>query len=360
MSCRQKIKKKIIIIIFIFGAIVIAMYSAYYKMKLKSLTVDFYERNNFGFNSQIKEIDVEQLVSPDAVWFVTDLADYREVSDASSNPIEWDSNKVYFSNEDGSLNWNNIKTWMQDSEIKSTSIEYDVLAEMMIDMSDDDIEKIVELGQVKSPNHFGYELTDNVKHLASIYVLKAKEIENKDEIQAEPRALGFLQTLIEIENLSGEHCSVDISRVERDYYSFQIRSEGVIKSDLYSPQIIVSNRLWEMDLDFALDDVYSCNSKELKKIQSVLFLEREQVKAINRLLLDIGNDAMDMKMTGYVINVNRGGLGIAYLADVEFRDEALLEVITEYNERNNVEMTIEEMKEHYLKYDDVYLNYFAL
>lgn len=70
--------------------------------------------------------------------------DHKLVSYAATKA----SSDHYFCNKDGSLNWDNITEWIKLAPIDETSYEYDVFSAKMMDMSDEDIEKLLNLGMV--------------------------------------------------------------------------------------------------------------------------------------------------------------------------------------------------------------------
>ena len=228
---QNKSKRKGIIMIML--AIVFAVtiiYSEFHRLTINKLISLFYEKDNFAFN--VEDTDSNKGISAaDGVWALTDLANYREVKDRSSNPTEWDTYTEFFRNEDGSLNWDNITDWAKSSDNEFSSIKYDVFAEIMVDMSDDDLEKLLDIGQIKSSTFSGYEISDTLKHIATIYVLKACDIRREDQSDEnftledyisyddpEIRALAFLQTVIEINKLPGKKALSILQKMKKDIF----------------------------------------------------------------------------------------------------------------------------------------------
>lgn len=366
---QNKSKRKGIIMIML--AIVLAVtiiYSEFHRLTINKLISLFYEKDNFAFN--VEDTDSNKGISAaDGVWALTDLANYREVKDRSSNPAEWDTYTEFFRNEDGSLNWDNITDWAKSSDNEFSSIKYDVFAEIMVDMSDDDLEKLLDIGQIKSSTFSGYEISDTLKHIATIYVLKACDIRREDQSDEnftledyisyddpEIRALAFLQTVIEINKLPGKKGLVNITKDEEGYI-FKVKLDGLLSLDLYSPKIKVSRRLSGITIDMWLDDVYLYNYDGMKHITNYSLLPIQRIKRLNSMILNIGNDAKDMEFYGYELVVMYGDCAVAYIGDLEFDDKELLQRLTEYNEKNQTDMSLDELKEHYLKYDDEYIEF---
>ena len=140
---------------------------------------------------------------------------------------------AYFKNSDNSLQWDNIAKWLSDESTAPSYIECDALAELMLNMTDDDLEKVIELGQIKSSGFHKYKISNSLKKVASVFVIKTSEERRKvfpkydfysedffrlDD--AETRALGFLQTVIEIDSLNGKQVSVEISSEEYNSSKF--------------------------------------------------------------------------------------------------------------------------------------------
>ncbi|SFU87689.1 hypothetical protein [Butyrivibrio sp. M55] len=75
--------------------------------------------------------------------------DHKLVSYAATKA----SSDHYFCNKDGSLNWDNITEWIKMDSIDETSYEYDVFSAKMMDMSDEDIEKLLNLGMVANTDN---------------------------------------------------------------------------------------------------------------------------------------------------------------------------------------------------------------
>ena len=267
------------------------------------------------------------------------------------------------------MNWDNITDWAKSSDDEFSSIKYDVFAEIMVDMSDDDVEKILDIGQINSSTFSGYEISDTLKHIATIYVLKASDIRREEQSDEsftledsisyddpEIRALAFLQTVIEINKLSGKKCLVDITK-DKNGYTFKVKPDGVLSLDLYSPKIKVSRRLYNLEIDMWLDQVYLYNHDGMKHIKNRALLPIQRIKQLNSMILNIGNDGMRMIFYGYELVVMYGDCAVAYIGDLEFDDKELLQKLTEYNENNQIDMSLDELKEHYLKYDDEYIEF---
>lgn len=222
----------------------------------------------------------QALINADSSGFGKDLKNFRVAYTATDK-----SSLAYFLNEDGSYNWDNISEWLKSDPIDVTSMEYAEFAKLMLDMSDDDIKKILMLGQkcnldeIPAPISYftpkDYSEGEQIKILASVYALMATECREisetsdvKDQIakddliriqDQETRALAFLQAVVELDKLPGTKGEVDISTetdvLGRKIYTIKIDSipnmnnkdPGAIfgealTSDLYSHTITVHPR----------------------------------------------------------------------------------------------------------------------
>ena len=372
---KRKIRPGVLILIVLLvaaGSLLTLHYN--YKRTLGSMLIGFYDKQNFAFNEAPHAPDKEYN-APDGIWFMTDLADYRALADEQTDSEAWKSSMEYFSNPDGSLNWDNIETWLQSSDNDVSSTEYDVFARMMLDMTDDDLEKILLLGQIKrSP--FKYEVGDTLKHLASIFAITAndhrKEVQpseysREDEYvlpeETEIRALAFLQTVIELENMNGKLGVVEISAEEYKYskpcrcFTFQVTAEGAMSSKLYSPTITVYPRRSGELLDFSIDEIVKYNLMTLAEMKTYYNVPVNELKWVTRFMLNIGDDPKYIELSGNIVQVTRGNCSVAYVADAEF-DEDLFYNVKAYNVYEQLEMTTDELISHYLDYDKEYQNYY--
>ena len=146
------------------------------------------------------------------------------------------SSEHYFCNKDGSLNWDNVTEWIKRDSIDETSYEYDYFSAKMMDMSDEDVEKLLNLGMVAStdgqPNivewtsdYYGskkYAESQNIQVTARRYAEIMNVVRNREGYNYlsfsdrayvddnETRSLAFLEATKGMANSGGMNMVADI------------------------------------------------------------------------------------------------------------------------------------------------------
>ncbi len=218
-------------------------YLAYCKEKagegslLYDLLDDFYNCENFGENGTISivndgttsniyySLEISQLGAgyqlnlnvDNDVWGGYDISNQRVAYAATEETAH---NYFY---EGGELNWDNISEWLKQEPIDEKSIEYTVFAEEMMSMTDEDLEKILYLGQNVTIG-FGrpdtYKRSEVLPLVADSYSLfiKAnlmnKELSDEERIELidqETRTMAFAYAVKQMEYSNGYCMSFDFS-----------------------------------------------------------------------------------------------------------------------------------------------------
>ena len=349
-------------------------WNSYCKREISSWIHDFYSRENFAFD---KKSDNSEFCPIRGIWLLSDLAQYKEATEKDIDSSAHDNYMAYFKNSDNSLRWDNIAKWLTDESTAPSYVECDALAELMLNMTDDDLEKVIELGQIKSSGFHKYKISNSLKKVASVFVIKTSEERRKDFPKydfdsedffflyaAETRALGFLQTVIEIDKLNGNQVSVEISSEEykplkfvRKCFTYKIIPEGADIFKLDSPVITAYPRQISDGLKSTLTDICIYDCYTLKSFQKSVKLPTEQFEQAIDLMIDIGLDNRCMQTSGQVVKVTRENCAIAYIADIDFYDDELFYYAKAYGVHFRKDVSPQELKEHFLKYDESFQEY---
>ncbi len=371
---KKKTRKICVLIVLVLLATIFTAGNIYCKREISTWMHDFYNRKNFAFN---EKPDRSEFCPIQGIWQLSDLEQNKEATDTVVDPLEHDKYIAYFKNADNTLRWDNIIEWLTNEENVPSYVECDAFAELMLDMTDDDLEKVIELGQIKDSSFSKYKISDPLKKVASLFVIKTSEERRKvlykkdydlEEIirfdDAETRALGFLQTVIEIDHLQGKQVSVEISSEEYrsqhntdKCFNYMVIPKRIDNLGLYSPIIKVYPRLDGLGLDVTLDDIYIYDYYSLKNIKTSTKIPKGQLKQIMTLLLDIGNENRCMEISGQIVQVTRESCAIAYIADIDFDDE-LFYLAKAYSAHFQEEIRPEELKEHFFMYDEEFQAYY--
>ncbi len=349
-------------------------WNIYCKREISSWIHDFYSRENFAFN---QKSDKSEFCPIRGIWLLSDLAQYQEATEKDIDSSAHDNYMAYFKNSDNSLQWDNIAKWLSDESTAPSYIECDALAELMLNMTDDDLEKVIELGQIKSSGFHKYKISNSLKKVASVFVIRTSEERRKvfpkydfysedffrlDD--AETRALGFLQTVIEIDKLNGNQVTVEISSEEYKpptivckCFTYKIIPKGADIFKLYSPVITAYPRQTELGLKSTLTDIWIYDCYTLKNFQKSVKLPTEPFQQAIDLMIDIGFDNICMQTSGQIIQVTRENCAIAYIADIEFYDDELFYYAKAYGVHYRKDVSPQELKEHFLKYDESFQDY---
>ena len=349
-------------------------WNIYCKREISSWIHDFYSRENFAFN---QKSDKSEFCPIRGIWLLSDLAQYKEAAEKDIDSSAHDNYMAYFKNSDNSLQWDNIAKWLSDESTTPSYIECDALAELMLNMTDDDLEKVIELGQIKSSGFHKYKISNSLKKVASVFVIKTSEERRKvfpkydfysedffrlDD--AETRALGFLQTVIEIDKLNGNQVTVEVSSEEYKpptivckCFTYKIIPKGADIFKLYSPVITAYPRQTRDGIQSTLTDIFIYDAYTLKSFQKSVKLPIEQFKQAMTLMIDIGLDNRCMQTSGQIVQVTRENCAIAYISDIEFYDDELFYYAKAYGVHFRKDVSPKELKEHFLKYDESFQDY---
>ena len=125
--------------------------------------------------------------------------------------------------EGGELNWENISEWLKADPIDEDSLEYSVFAEHMRNMTDEEIENVLALGQIETAVPFLpdiYERGPVLPIISDRYYLLVEtlffrqdisEEEYKELIDQETRSIAFAKVVEAMENNGGCKVTVDFS-----------------------------------------------------------------------------------------------------------------------------------------------------
>lgn len=372
---KKTIKRCVLIILLLFVTLFQAT-NTHCKREISSWMNGFYGMESFAFKEKKNSNELSPMYG---VWHLSDLAQYRETADKNMNPSERDNYMAYFKNADNTLRWDNISEWLNNDASEPSYVEYDVFAEIMLDMTDDELEKVIELGQIKCSGFSKYRLSDILKNVASVYVIKTSDERRKvfpiydfrsEEFirfdDAETRALGFLQTVIEIDNLKGKYVSVEISSEEYQppiitckCFTYKVIPKGTDILGLYSPVIMAYPRQTGLGLEETFKDIFVYDYKALANIKTSIRLPKEQLKQAMSFMLDIGYDNQCMEISGQIVQVTRENCVIAYIADIEYDETELKIRSSAYDIVKGQNMTVEQLKEHFVNRDDDFQMYYA-
>ena len=370
-------KKKIIICLLIAGTFAITARvstNAYYQRKLAAWMHDFYGRENFAFKEPVDSSGFSPILG---VWQLSDLAQYKETEEVEIEDSNRDEYMTYFRNADNTLKWDNIAEWLVKDATDKFAAECDVFAELMLEMTDDDLEEVIELGQVKDSSFSKYRPSEALKNVASAYVIKTSEERRKafpkydfhsekyDRLDgAEARALGFMQTVIEINSMPEKHVNVEISSKEYfpdehrcKYYTYKVVPEGRINSELFSPVIVAYYRQTSLELIKIFTDAYTYDVHSMTKLKTVSRLPKNELIQVMSLIADIKLSNRYIEGCGHFIQVTRGNCAIGYVADIEFDEDRLFYYTKAYNVNTQADMSIDELKEHFFRYDEEFKDY---
>ena len=355
------------------------------------------------------------------------------------------SSEHYFCNKDGSLNWDNVTEWIKRDSIDETSYEYDYFSAKMMDMSDEDVEKLLNLGMVAStdgqPNivewtsdYYGskkYAESQNIQVTARRYAEIMNVVRNREGYNYlslsdrayvddnENRSLAFLEATKSMANSGGMNMVADI-KTEGSYgekvYHVQINAipgsgNGISESeaivDSYETfektrNITVYPRASTDVIDKYLDDqakihmgkdvkfIYSHNLKDVdyeKILAQTLEVASEHAPAPAQICmkgvdvvslgkemaqdyknsveastamkgLDTGNGAVCMGVEGTVIYNVGGTSGSVIINDIEYDERELMLRSGAYDIATGADITVDELKEHYVNGDAEYQKYY--
>lgn len=152
--------------------------------------------------------------------------------------------KNYLGSE-GNWNWDNISVWLKSEVIDWSSEEYFYFAREMQEMTDEELEKVIDYAQIRNITISGvyYKMSDVLPLIADYYLLEVnaqKQLtdyyDNDYEKYAtqEARAIAFAQAVSYMPNGGARKCNVDFSTMEGidgTVHTAKVTFEGLNISD---------------------------------------------------------------------------------------------------------------------------------
>ncbi len=347
---------------------------------------------------------VNLLLTCDNDWLPGNEIDERVIAYAATEESAYN----YFTT-DGEYDWDKIEEWYQMDAIHEKSIEYDVLAYEMQNMSDDEIAQLLNLAEYKvDPYGYGYDVSKKLPYLTDRHIIQMEAL----------RAAGY--TGLAFDNLytravmikgieesmigagGGNNHFVEISVIEDDFgrniytgnvtctsnspYAYDaiftnMKSRTVVVYPYGNSEEITSN-LYEESIGTAYGMATTLTDETGSFIfdqtasyvfgkvgLDVAFTAGSEIVALKEAY-ESGVDAQGiegmlnycksvdcMMISGVTVHIAGSDADSAYVYNPSYNDNLLVFSLAAYNESNGTSYTIEEMKSEFLNNSDVFESY---